>query len=202
MPDRNELLFISKWIDGPFRLSHHPMCGPFDGHTLKVFDKDICRGCLFWYPGIALGIISGFIFGLYKMDKYALAIVMSVLVIPTLLQLLLTIPRPIKDIARLSLGLSTGLTIVVGIFPGHPELLVRFIVIIVFLIVFIPLTVVRNEKNESICQSCPEILLRNELKCSGYKIKRERLAIANTQIKIGITDFNQVDSTVKSFDEI
>ena len=202
MPETKELILISKWIDGPFRTSHHPMCSPFNGHTLRLFGRDVCRGCLFWYPGISFGIVLGFLFNLYSMNKYNLAILMFVLITPTLLQLIFSIPRPIKDIARLLLGFSTGLTLLVGIFPGHPELIVRLIVLTVFTIVFIPLTVVRNNRNESICNSCPELPLRNELKCAGYKIKRERAAIASTQLALGISDINQVSSDVKSFEEI
>lgn len=202
MPENKDLRIISKWIDGPFRLSHHPMCSNFGGHTLNIFGKDVCRGCLFWYPGILLGLIIGLLFGLYDYNKYYLAIIMFALIAPTLLQLLLSIPRPVKDVARLLLGISTGLTFLVGIFPGHPDLLVRAIVIIVFLLAYIPLTVVRNNKNEAVCQSCSELPLRSDSKCSGYKIIRERLAIANTQLKLGITDINQVDLPVTSFDDI
>ena len=202
MPEKKELIVISKWVDGPFRTSHHPMCSPFDGHTLKLFNKDVCRGCLFWYPGIAIGVFGGLLLGLYSLNKYLLAILMTVLIIPTLLQLILPIPRAVKDIARLFLGFSTGLVIIVAIFPGHPDLLVRVIVIIVFTIVFVPLTIVRNNRNEAICQSCPELSLRDDLRCSGYKIKRERAAIANTQLRVGISDINQISLDVQSFDDI
>ncbi len=202
MPEKKDLTVLNKWIDGPFRLSHHPMCTPFNGHTLNLFGRDVCRGCLFWYPGILLGLILGLVFGLYDYNKYYLAIIMFAFIAPTLLQLLIHIPRPIKDIARLLLGISTGLTFLVGIFPGHPDLLVRAIVIVVFLLAYIPLNVVRNNKNEAVCKSCPELPLRSDSKCSGYKIMRERLAIANTQLKIGITDINQVDLPVSSFDDI
>ena len=200
MPEGNDLILISRWIDGPFRISHHPMCRPFEDHTLNVFGRDVCRGCLFWYPGIVSGLIIGLIINIFSIDKYFLAPIMFFLIAPTLLQLILHLPRPIKDIARFMLGLSTGFTMLIIL--GFPDLFVRFVVLIVFLLVFVPLTIVRNNKNESICQLCPELSLRSDNKCSGYKILRERAVIANTQLAFGISDINEVVTDVKSFDEI
>ena len=202
MPEKKELRVLSKWIDGPFRITHHPLCTPFEGHTLHIFNRDVCRGCLFWYPGIFTGIIGGLLLGLYTLAKIPLAILMFALIVPTLLQLILSLPHPVKDAARFLLGLSTGLTLIVGIFPGYPDLLARAIVLIVYAIVFIPLTIVRNNRNEDVCKSCPELSLRSDLRCSGYKITRERTAIANTQLSLGISDINQINLEVKSFDDI
>lgn len=195
-------MVVSKWIEGPFRLSHHPMCTPFNGHTLRIFNRDVCRGCLFWYPGIITGLITGLLFGWYAMNRYILAVFMLSLIIPTIFQLILSLPRPVKDIARFLLGISTGLAFLVGIFPGYPDLLVRVIVLIVFAIVFVPLTIVRNNRNEFICYSCPELPQRETLRCSGYKFQRERAAIANTQLSFGISDINEIPIEVKSFDDI
>ena len=202
MPENKELIVISKWIEGPFRLSHHPMCTPFNGHTLRIFNSDVCRGCLFWYPGILTGLIAGLLLGWYAMNKYALAILMFALIVPTLFQLIFSLPRLVKDVARFLLGISTGLTFLVGIFPGHPDLLVRAIVIIVFAIVFVPLTIFRNSRNEEICLNCSERPQRDDLRCSGYKFQRERAAIASTQLSLGISDINEIPIDVKSFDDI
>ena len=200
MPESLDLHFINRWIDGPFRVSHHPLCEPFHNHTLKLFNKDVCRGCLFWYPGIIIGILSIFALNVYSTDKFILGLIMFGLVLPTIMQLKFTIPRPIKDVARLLLGISTGLTILI-IF-GYPDLFVRLIVLMVFIVIYVPLTIVRNKRNESVCLVCPEYPLRSELKCDGYKVKRQRIAIANTQLIIGISDINEVSDNIKSFDDI
>jgi hypothetical protein len=202
MPENKELLLLNRWVDGPFRTSHHPMCIPFTGHTLRLFGKDVCRGCLFWYPGILLGLLIGLIFQVFLIDPINLVIFLFLLISPTLLQLLISIPRPIKDIARLSLGLSTGFTLLVVLFPGQQIIEVRIFALASFLFFYIPLTYVRNNRNEEICQNCPEFSERSESKCSGYKIRRERAAIANTQLKVGITDVNEVNIKVSSFEDI
>lgn len=200
MPETKDLTLISHWIDGPFRTSHHPLCEPFHGHTLRVFKRDVCRGCLFWYPGIALGLLSILVINVFAIGPENLAPLMFILVLPTLLQLILSIPRPIKDVARLLLGISTGLSLLIVL--GYPDLLIRLIVLIVFIIIFVPLTIVRNNRNEAVCASCPQLALRSESKCSGFKFRREREAIANTQLTIGITDINEISNDVKSFDDI
>jgi hypothetical protein len=38
----------------PILLSHHPLCGKFDDHLLKIRGKKVCRGCVTVYPTAAL----------------------------------------------------------------------------------------------------------------------------------------------------
>jgi hypothetical protein len=71
-----------------------------------------------------------------------------------------------------------------------------------FLITFVPLTKYRNDRNENICQKCPELSLRDSNKCSGFKIIRSRQAIAETQLRIGISDARESKRNVSSFEDI
>ena len=125
---------------------------------------------------------------------------MFCLLIPTLIALPLELPRRFRDIGRGMLGLDTGLAILVTIFPGNPLWYVRVIVLIVFAGIFLPLTSLRNDKNESICQNCPQYSLRSSNSCSGFKILRSRRAIADTQTLFGISDARE--ENISSFDEI
>ena len=203
MPEKfSPKLQLNRWIEGPYRITHHPLCGPFNGHTVNIFKKDVCRGCLFWYPGILFGLILGFIFSINWVDAIPLAILQISLVIPTLLQLIIHLPRKIKDLGRLLLGLATGFSILIVLMPGSPVWYGRLIVLFVFLLIFIPLTVIRNDKNEAICRNCPEFPLRQSNSCTGYKILLQRQTIVNTQLIIGISDVHESEVQVKDFSEI
>jgi hypothetical protein len=191
---------MNKWIEGPFRLSHHPLCSPFGNHTLNLFNRDICRGCLFWYPGIVIGIVLGFLSGIHYVNEWILVVPMFFLVVPTLLSVVFNPPRRFKDFSRGLLGLATGFAILIVFMPGPQLWYVRIIVLGVFLIIFGPLTIVRNDRNEAVCHSCPEYPKRGQLKCSGFKTLRERQIIADSYNILGISDARE--QVVTSFDEI
>jgi hypothetical protein len=200
MGEHKKNYLLNKWIEGPFRWSHHPLCSPFEDHTLPLFNKDICRGCLFWYPGIAVGIILGLLLQIYNVNEWTLLVVMLLLVLPTLLSVLLNPPRPFRDFSRGLLGLTTGFAPLIIFFPGQQLWYVRIIVLVVFSVIFFPLTGVRNKRNEDICLNCPELPNRAELKCSGYKVLRERQIIADSFNVLGISDARE--QVVSSFDDI
>ncbi len=133
MSEQKKSYIVNRWIEGPFRLSHHPLCSPFGDHTLPLFGKNVCRGCLFWYPGIVLGLITGLILGIYNINEWILAVLMIVLITPTLLSVIFNLPRQLKDLSRGFLGLSTGFAILIIFFPGQQLWYVRIIVLAIFL---------------------------------------------------------------------
>ncbi|HKZ42115.1 MAG TPA: hypothetical protein VJ044_14215, partial [Candidatus Hodarchaeales archaeon] len=191
---------LNRWIEGPYRWSHHPSCSNFFGHTVKFLGREVCRGCLFWWPGIVAGIILGLVLQVHAVNEITLASTMIALVSPTLLSAVWIISRKVKDVSRGLLGIDTGFAVDIVVFPGHNVLLVRIIVLIAFLTIFLVLTRSRNQKNESICAVCPELPMRGSAQCSGYKALRIRRAIADTQLQFGITDAREVKTA--SFDEI
>ncbi len=63
----------------PIILSHHPKCDKFKNHTINIKGKDICIGCLAFYPTFFISLLVYFIFGIFFPLTFSLILGISML---------------------------------------------------------------------------------------------------------------------------
>lgn len=176
-------------ILGPYRLSHHPLCGNFREHVYVIRGKQICRGCTMQYSGmiIALLIIGvGFFMGWWTgLADWELILLLYLLIGPTFLTAFLIENRLLKDISRFLLGMAFTTAFVALIFV--PNWLVKGLILINLIPGYIYLNRRRSQQNEAVCAQCPEYPQIPH--CPGYQVYAERERIFMSQaVQGGIQD--------------
>ena len=177
---------IKYWSNHPLRWAHHPTCAHFKNHWIVLRNQKICRGCLFFYPSLAVGFLIGLlqasvIQNLLMQAERRTYVAFSLITILFLLGILsIAIPKRtrmamlIKDVLRLFQGLTVSIMMLVAFLF---EDLLLTVVLLAALIFFARSTMFfRKKSHRQICKSCPQFSLRDSLDCDGLKtLKQYRL---------------------------
>jgi hypothetical protein len=134
-----------------------------------------------------------FIFTLYDLDPFILGPLMTLLIIPTVITLVVRLPRLVRDLNKALLGLNTGLALVVIIL--HPLLIVKAIVILVLVPASLLVNKHRSIKDHKTCSNCPEFDKWSSYECSGTRSIGDRMSLIHvidqSQIPDGLKNANQ-----------
>ncbi|MFW9993271.1 MAG: hypothetical protein ACFFD4_14605 [Candidatus Odinarchaeota archaeon] len=166
----------------------------------SIRGRKYCRGCSLFYPSVAVGIIIGLLFDLYRLDPFILGPLMTLLVLPTMITLMVRLPRIIRDLNKTILGLNTGLALVVIIL--HPLLIVKTIVIVVLITGSWLVEKHRARKDYKKCLECSDFDKRQSYECAGLQPVGDRLSLVNIVNKPQIPDPLQNVSQVTKFEDL
>ncbi len=133
----------------PYLFAHHPAGKAFREHVWRIRGLYFCKGCMMTAAGLVLGIVFQATTGwLGALDTAEVAIVFVLLLIPTIISHALDLPRPLKHVSRLLLGVLL-ISAVFYLFVTD-SWLVRGIIVGTYLAVKIPLERRRRTMNRRI----------------------------------------------------
>lgn len=169
------------WTMFPYRLAHHPLCKEFSNHVYEVRGHKVCRGCVNYYGGMILGVILVpvliFILNINYLISFAITIGLFFF---TPLSLLFNLPRPLKDVIRMMLGIAIICALATEILSIY-ELIINqvwwafiplFTIAALYIISKKYLTRYRNRKNEEVCRNCEQFYLP---RCDGMSEDVDRI---------------------------
>ncbi len=191
---------VNKWITDPLKFAHHPLCETFSNHVFIIRGRKLCRGCTMFYPSLVIGTILSLIFGIFQLPTILLAALMTALLLPTMVSLIISLPRPIRDANKAILGLDSGIGVTVVLL--HPVIIVKVIVLLVAIPSAVILEKVRKNRDLKTCKICPEYQQRMSLECSGFKVVGNRVKIVDLVSQPMLPDPLQKEPEITRFEEL
>lgn len=139
---------VSRIDNDPIILSHHPLCGRFDDHMLKVRGRYVCLGCVTVYPS---AIVAGL--SLFALDVSSFAIVFPIALFAFALNLLrfLSKSHRLSVLFNASLGISLGASMLSAIYA--PQNL-QLPIVMVVLAVAVSFSFLKGRRVFAVCKSC------------------------------------------------
>lgn len=94
----------------PLLLAHHPECGDFKGHTLRIGKYSLCIGCFIGYPSAVIAIYVMFHLNVTQIIAPQGLLTLGIVLISTffLSFLHLTKYKPIKIIQKIAIGIGAA----------------------------------------------------------------------------------------------
>ena len=133
----------------PYVFSHHPACDRFRGHVWKFKGLYVCKGCLMTFAGMVAGALVYVSTGwLASMDVTGVAVVFSLLLIPSVIAHGLDLPRPLKHGSRFLLGVLVVSALIMLFVTDSWT--VRLIIVGTYFAVKIPLARRRERMNRAL----------------------------------------------------
>lgn len=133
----------------PYLFAHHPPGEAFCNHVWKYRGLYFCKGCVMTSLGIFLGAIlylaTGWLQGLIMVQT---GIAFWLLLIPVIVTSFFSVSPLIKHLARILLGVAV-VSAVIMLFIT-PSWLVRFLIVITYFLVLIPLSRRRRRINNEL----------------------------------------------------
>jgi hypothetical protein len=163
----------------PLILSHHPNCGDFKTHTIKIKGYQFCIGCFVGYPSALIGMgLIGLSYLPLILSSEAFFIIGAILIFSFILSPLGIIrSKPIKIIQKFTIGMGASFT-----YWGIRLLTIpRTDKYVLFLLIFGPLVSILNLYHTygflKTCKKCATPF--NWAICDGFKMIRENFARYN-----------------------
>ena len=155
---------------GPYRRSHHPLCGPFRADVFVVKGRRYCIACFVGYPVLVLTALAGVaLFGSVRAATgavwWAWVVAGLVAALPQALSFAGRVPDWRAQVAvKVALGLGFGL-VVAGLLSAPWPLAARLAALVAALVALNALWLLRFHRLERTCQACPQVGLRP--RCEG-----------------------------------
>ena len=159
---------------GPYRRSHHPLCGPFRPDVLLVGGKRYCIACYVGYPALALALIAGLLLiPRLGLPWWAWAAGGLLVALPQGLSFAGRIRSwKVQVAVKAALGLGFG-TFMAAMLRAPWPLAVRILALFAALAALNSLWLFRFHRLERTCQACPQNGLRP--RCEGLRELDERV---------------------------
>lgn len=140
-------------LHSPWVFAHHPPHACFREHVWKINGLYLCKGCLVTYLGFVVGIGFQLLTGwLSSFTEETLALIFTLLLLPTLITGSFGWRREIRHVSRFLLGILMASSLMLIFMTERWE--VRLVVIVTFLIVRQVFEKKRRRKNEELLQKC------------------------------------------------
>ena len=159
---------------GPYRRSHHPLCGPFRSDVFVLGGQRYCIACYVGYPILALTVLAGLLFGgALDLPWWAWAVGGLVIASPQAFSFAGRVPSSRVQVAiKLALGVGFG-AFIVGMLTLPAPLAVRIVLLLASLSALNGLWLFRFHRLERTCQACPQNSLRP--RCEGLRELDDRV---------------------------
>lgn len=159
---------------GPYRRSHHPLCGPFRADVFVAGGKRYCIACYVGYPVLAatvlLGLLAG---GAWGLPWWAWAVGGLAVASPQALSFAGRVSSAkVQVTVKAALGLGFG-AFIVGMLTVPAPLVVRLLLLLASLSALNALWLFRFHRLERTCQACPQNTLRP--RCEGLRELDDRV---------------------------
>ena len=136
----------------PYVFSHHPPDAVFRDHLWEYRGLYFCKGCVMTFLGMFLGAIfylaTGWLRGLNIVQT---GIAFWVLLLPVIITSVFPLPLFLKHLARILLGLVV-ISAVIMLFIT-PSWWVRFLIVLTYFLVLIPLSRRRRRQNDALLKN-------------------------------------------------
>lgn len=151
---------------GPYRRSHHPLCGPFRADVLVVRGQRYCIACYVGYPVLAAALVAGLAaFDAVGAPWWAWCAAGLVAAAPQALSFAGRVPDWRAQLAvKAALGLGFG-TFAAGLLSAPWALWLRLAALLLAMAGLNSLWLFRFHRLERTCQACPQNALRP--RCEG-----------------------------------
>lgn len=159
---------------GPYRRSHHPLCGPFRADVLVLRGQRYCIACYVGYPVLALTLVAGLLaFDAVGAPWWAWCAAGLVAASPQAFSFAGKVPDWRAQVAvKVALGVGFG-TFAAGLLSAPWALWVRLVALFAALAGLNSLWLFRFHRLESTCQACPQNPLRP--RCEGLRELDDRV---------------------------
>lgn len=159
---------------GPYRRSHHPLCGPFRPDVLVVGGRRYCIACYVGYPVLAAALVAGLLaFDAVGAPWYAWCVAGLLAAFPQALSFAGRVPDWRAQVAvKAALGLGFG-AFCAGVLSAPWLLAARIAALLLALMALNSLWLFRFHRLERTCQACPQNALRP--RCEGLRELDDRV---------------------------
>ncbi|MCF2141215.1 MAG: hypothetical protein K9W44_14240 [Candidatus Lokiarchaeota archaeon] len=160
---------LSKKMIGALLLAHHPICHPF-ARDLLGKKHPLCKGCVFFYSFLFIGLGIGFglyqltwfkqtlwatagltVIGLILISSYGIKLIMNKKSKLTQLRL---INQKIDNLIHFSAGIGVGF-VYISLFHAPIALILKILLVIQLQLSFALTFLPRWRKMDEICEKCP-----------------------------------------------
>ena len=139
----------------PIILSHHPSCERFENHTVTLFRKKICIGCLAFYPTLFISLILYIMFGDHISISSKDKIIYGSILTSTILISYLGITKSKISKFLIKVILALGVFFVfIGIYELAASQLLKILFLFIFAFILFVLNYVRIILMLSSCNNC------------------------------------------------
>ena len=159
---------------GPYRRSHHPLCGPFRPDVFVLRGSRYCIACYVGYPVLALTVLLGLLLAArVGAPWWAWSAAGLLVASPQALSFAGRVPSARVQVAvKVALGAGFG-AFIVGILLMPTPLAVRLLLLAASLAALNSLWLFRFHRLERTCQACPQNALRP--RCEGLRELDDRV---------------------------
>lgn len=133
----------------PYIFAHHPRGAAFREHVWEYRGLYFCRGCVMTFLGMFLGAILYLATGWFRgLDMVQTGIAFWLLLLPSVITSVISVPPLIKHVARILLGVVV-ISAVILLFVTDSWLM-RFLIVFTYFLVQIPLSRRRRRLNDAL----------------------------------------------------
>jgi hypothetical protein len=159
---------------GPYRRSHHPLCGPFRPDVLVVGGQRYCIACYVGYPILGLTVLAGLLaFHAVGAPWWAWSVAGLLAASPQAMSFTGKVPDWKAQVTvKVALGLGFG-AFIAGMLSAPWPLAVRLLLLAASLAALNALWLFRFHRLERTCQACPQNAFRP--RCEGLRELDDRV---------------------------